>query len=139
MKKFLLLLLITIATPVYAEWKLLIVTLPGDSYYVDPATKTTGDKPQVTTMLNGRSQETRTSNKVVWEADCKRSECGRSREFVIKNVIFRVRCYSTIPIRAIRCIPCPAVLLKNYLFTCVDLNSHAHRAEYLRHGYDDTY
>jgi len=72
MKKILVLLLITIAAPVHAEWKLLIVTLPGDSYYVDPATKTKGDKPQVTTMLNGRSQETRTSNKVVWEADCKK-------------------------------------------------------------------
>ncbi len=72
MKHILFILLILLAAPAYAEWKLLIVTLPMDTYYVDPATKTSGDKPQVTTMLNGRSQETRTSNKVVWEADCKK-------------------------------------------------------------------
>ena len=79
MKKILLVLLMMIAFPVYAEWKLLIVTPPMDTYYVDPATKTTGDKPRVTTMLNGRSRETRTSNKVVWEADCKKvREIGRA-------------------------------------------------------------
>jgi hypothetical protein len=72
MKKIHFVPLMMIAFPAYAEWKLLIVTPPMDTYYVDPATKTTGDKPRVTTMLNGRSRETRTSNKVVWEADCKK-------------------------------------------------------------------
>mgnify|MGYP003353385086 CR=1 FL=1 len=76
-KRLFAILLMLAAVPAQAEWILLIVTLPQDTYYVDPATKTSGKKPRVTTMINGRSRETWMSNKVVWEADCERRRVGQ--------------------------------------------------------------
>ena len=90
-----LLFLVAVAETASAEWRLLIVTPPQDTYYVDPATKTSGKKPRVTTMLNGRSRETRMSNKVVWEADCDRrrvralSRVGYEKRYLQGKVLFR--------------------------------------------------
>jgi len=82
------------ALPACAEWRLLIVTAAEDTYYVDPATKTRGKKPRVTTLLNGHSRETRMSNKVVWEADCEKrrvralSRIGYEKRYLQGKVLF---------------------------------------------------
>ena len=82
------------ALPANAEWRLLIVTDAEDTYYVDPATKTRGKKPRVTTLLNGRSRDTRMSNKVVWEADCEKrrvralSRIGYQKRYFQGKVLF---------------------------------------------------
>ncbi len=95
MKRFLFILLVLITLPARAEWRLLIVTAAEDTYYVDPATKTRGKKPRVTTLLNGRSRETRMSNKVVWEADCEKrrvralSRIGYEKRYFQGKVLFR--------------------------------------------------
>lgn len=95
MKPLFAVLLMLVAVSAHAEWILLIVTLPQDTYYVDPATKTSGKLPRVTTMLNGRSRETRMSNKVVWEADCERrrvrslSRIGYQKRYLQGKVLFK--------------------------------------------------
>lgn len=93
-KRLLAILLTLTALPASAEWRLLIVTAAEDTYYVDPATKTRGKKPRVTTLLNGRSRETRMSNKVVWEADCEKrrvralSRIGYEKRYFQGKVLF---------------------------------------------------
>lgn len=94
-KRLFTILMLLAAMPAQAEWRLLIVTLPQDTYYVDPATKTGGKKPRVTTLLNGRSRETRMSNKVVWEANCETrrvralSRIGYEKRYLQGRVLFR--------------------------------------------------
>ena len=93
-KRLLAILLMLTALPASAEWRLLIVTAAEDTYYVDPATKTRGKKPRVTTLLNGRSRDTRMSNKVVWEADCEKrrvralSRIGYEKRYFQGKVLF---------------------------------------------------
>jgi hypothetical protein len=93
--RLLAILLLLTALPASAEWLLLIVTPAEDTYYVDPATKTRGKKPRVTTLLNGRSRETRMSNKVVWEADCEKrrvraiSRIGYEKRYLQGKLLFR--------------------------------------------------
>ena len=93
-KRLLAIVLMLTVLPASAEWRLLIVTDAEDTYYVDPATKTRGKKPRVTTLLNGRSRETRMSNKVVWEADCQKrrvralSRIGYEKRYFQGKVLF---------------------------------------------------